>query len=568
MWVSSYNTIFFILTLSHPVGYLNKFTSSDVLTNVVRVLANLALDGAHVKTLQSHKVVSQISHLLSQGDVNVSCKRSIVRALRILCTSSECRDELKQNNGMVALVECMKSEETDLATGALLAIEVATMSGDEDILKHLCDKETMQCVVKVCSHSKDKMKEGALGILLHAIKAKESRVAISIAGGVEMIVTLMESASDKSGPMFQKIVYIVCMCCRDVNCRQRLRECGGLERLITMLAEQEFVAFHENMMSALVFYYFDEVTLTQMVTRMGFLRTLNYQLKRVCERSADVEDQMVEEANDSTSSAQSIEEECVSVEQNADTVSCDHVSYGEESLPSISDSMEFTDEGSQTGNSLEKEGPPSSKKICLDEHRTVDSSVSSSPTLLDSLLSSPSPYKISSCSVERPMDSSICRHAPGVEGQVVMMFSRLSTLKHCLGNLSYPDTLISIFNYFASNLDPSITIFKVFTRILRNLDCFQNCIICLIPSRIRFLQRELNCLSHERKKWSSSEAKTMEFFTSGRKPSFGEMCAELMRLMAINASSLFGQGVLEHLLRRGSKKEKQASCLSLCLEKL
>ena len=552
------------LSLSCLVGYLKEYTCSDVLSTVVRVLANLGLDSAHIKTLHSHAVVSQLSQLLTQGDVDLTCKKSVVRALRILCTASESRDELKWSDGVAALVNCMRSEHMDLATSAVQAIEVVSLDGDQEILRTLCDKETMQCVVKFCSHSKTKVKRGAMGILLNSVKVVESRIALSGAGGVEMLVSLMEESSDKNSVVFRKIVYAVCMCCRDVICRQRLRDCGGLARLIAMLVERDYIALHGNIMSALVFYYFDEITLKQMVTKMGLLRTLSYHLqemsKRVCETAVISDEQTSREMDDSMSSAQNVEGECMNVQQVSDSTSQSCASPRQEEIKSpstASDSMESINDDCQTDESSGREGPLPSKRMRLaDGHREEHTCMSSSTTLLDSLLSSPSPYKSSSCTIRRPLDSPILGDSgSGLEAQVVLMISRISHLRDCLDTLSYPDTLLSILNYFASDGDPNVHIFKVLTRILMNPHCFQNCITCLVPSKILVFLR-LN------QKFPLTEKVDVDRMPNSK---LVTMCQELIEHLSKNAESLYGQGVLEHLLLRGSEKEKQASCLSIPL---
>lgn len=551
------------------VGYLDKYTSSDLLSTVVRVIANLALDKAHIKTLHSHAIVSKLSQLLIQSDADLTCKKSVVRALRILCSVSECRDELKWSDGMSSLVNCMRSEHDDLASGAVQAIKVVSVDGDQEILRCLSDKETMQCVVKFCLHSKTKVKRSAIGILLNSVKVMESRIALSGAGGVEMLVSFMKSSSDKSSMMFWRVVCAVCMCCRDVISRQRLRDCGGLERIIAMLAEQEHMALHGSIMSALVFYYFDEITLKQMVTKMGLLRTLNYHLqkmtKTVCELPVVDEEQNSQEMDDSMNLAQSMDDEGISVQPNCDSANQSCVSIGLEEIKSPSTASESMDSITEEGQSDElsgREAPPPSKRMCVvDRHREGEeraeehSSTSSSTSLLDSLLSSPSPYK-SSCAVRRPLDSPILGDS-GLEGQVVLMVSRISHLRDCLDTLSYPDTLLSILNYFASDEDPNRHIFKVLTRIFMNLHCFQNCITCLVPSRILLFLRRSHCSSQ---KLSLTE-------TVDRKPDsrFVIMYHEFVDHISKNAESPYGQGVLEHLFLRGSEKEKQASCLSMPL---
>ncbi len=172
------------------VGYLDSHSSPEVVCTVIRVLANLALDHTHNHTLQELGVVNKLSQLLSQSDYDLSCKISITRALRILCTSQDCRDELKWNKGVEALVEALRSDNDDLASGAVQALEVVSV--DDDILCCLGNKDMMQHVVKFCSHNKAKVKRSAQSVLLNAARLAESRRSLSSAGGIETLVALMD----------------------------------------------------------------------------------------------------------------------------------------------------------------------------------------------------------------------------------------------------------------------------------------------------------------------------------------------------------------------------------------
>lgn len=522
------------INFPHAVGYLQLSTTSDVVGTTARVLANLAHDRAHVSVLHQHSVVGQLSQLLVQGDVDVNCKKNVVRALRLLCSDHECLEELKQSNGMPLILDCLKSEHVELALCSLQTIEVASADGDPDILQYLCDKEIMQCIIRYCNHSMSKVKRRAMHVLLNSAKILDGRRALSSAGGVETLVAFMES-SDKRSTIFGEVVCALCTCCRDVISRQRLRDCGGLERLVAMLADPNYRVLHGNMMAALVCYYFDENTLKLMVTKMGFQQTLNYHLKRMTSKSKGTHEEF-----HPCSSEQ---------EEEIATPTCDE--------PSSETSVEMTEMIESTPSHISAEdkhissavsdSPPPSKRPRLEAE--TDSSSGTPPSFLDSLLSSPSPYRNISIASQPPNSPIVGDVDSTFESQVILMVSRMSHMRDCLFTLSYVDILPTILDYFISTQPPNLHIFKVLMRVFMNPHCFQNCLSSLVPLKLHKIFRQLDVPPP----LTSGDADLIE------------LCQRLMEHMSKNAESPYGQGVLAHLLLRGSNKEKQASCLSMPL---
>lgn len=498
-----------------PVGYLQTSTNSDAVGTTARLLANLALNPAHVLTMHQHSVVAQLSRLLAQGNMDVNCKKNVVRALRLFCSVRECFEELKQSDGIPLLLDCFKSDHVELALGALQAIEVMSADADTDVLQWLCNKTTMQCVVRYCNHSKPKVKQRAMNVLLNSVKVPYGRTALSSAGGVETLVAFMES-TDRNSSIFHSVVHALCTCCRHVNSRQRLRDCGGLERLIHMLADPAHVILHGDIMAALVCYYFDENTLKLMVTKMGLLQTLCYHLKQMASTSGHVGPHQEGAIEEAALPPETKEESSMDVSETVDV--------NRQPSPSPSD-----------------HSPPPSKRPRLDDSPNV------TPTsFLDSLLSSPNPYQNISTS-SRGLDSSLVGNST-LESQVILVVCRISHMRDCLVTLSYPDTLLCLLNYFTGSTPPNVHISKVLSRIFMNPHCFQNCIVSLVPSKIYVMIRK------------SDPSTQSEVGTE-----LAGMCKDHLKYISENAESPYGQGVLAHMVLRGSDKEKQASCLSMPL---
>lgn len=545
------------------VGYLQMSINPDATGTAARLLANLALDPTHISALHEHTVVQHLSQLLAQRNMDVNCRKNIVRALRLLCSTGECLEELKQSDGVPLLLECLKSEHVELALAALQAVEVVSGEGDPEVLQWLCNKETMQSVVRYCNHSKPKVKQRAMNVLLSSAQVLDGRMALSGAAGVETMVAFMES-SEKNTTIFRKVVCALCTCCRDVISRQRLRDCGGLERLITMLADPAHFSLHGSMMAALVCYYFDETTLKLMVTRMGLLQTLSYHLRAMTSSTV--------EQSTPVNLETSRDDEMVSSPGIRGEASMDVPEMMESSKPPSPPTSPCPNKCPPPSDSEDQcpSPPPPSKRPSTEDHMLTtppskrprleevdEDSPSATPTnFLDSLLSSPNPYQTPSPSYCPPDSPLVSGGLSTLESQVIMMVSRVSHMRDCVVTLSYPDTLLALLDYFASSNPPNVHISKVLTRISMNPHCFQNCITSLVPSKLHKIIRQSEPPPPSPFSSPSQDASGIDFL---------RLCRGLLEHIMKNAESPYGQGVLAHLLLRGSGKDKQASCLSMPL---
>ena len=537
------------------------------------MFANLGIDRPHVSALHKHAVVSQLSQLLDQPETDLDCKRMIIRALRMLCRVQECLEELKQSDGMPLILDCLKSDHVELAMGALHVLEVVSAGGDPDILQCLCNKEVMQYVIRYCNHSKNKVRRRGINILLNVAKVLDGRIALSSAGGVETLVAFMES-SDKQSDIFREVVCALCTCCRDVLSRQRLRDCGGLERLIALLRDPSHASLHRNIVVALVCYYFDENTLKLMVMKMGLQQSLTYHLKTMISKDEDTVATSEPGLESSSETCEAMETTLSHTESLKPSVSRD--SPPPSKRPCLEGASEIV-KHQKPPTSTTCDDPPPSKRPCLDlgleakiadqksamscdgpctdkSAQDVDSDASSSTphSFLDSLLSSPNPYQSTSSVGSRPPDSPLVGDVNSTfESQVILLVSRISHMKECLVIQSYSDTLLTILDYFIASRPPNLHISKVLTRVFMNLHCFQNIISSLVPSRIHRILRE------RLPSPTSSPAQVESDFLG--------LCQGLVEHLSKNAESPYGQGVLAHLLLRGTDKEKQASCLAVPL---
>ena len=532
--------------LLSAVGVLRSSTRPAILNTSARVMANLAVDEANVATIHQLEVVKALVHALWLESVDSGCKQSVLRALRILCANIECLEELKSCDGLVSVVECLKNEEWGVAWAALQAVEVLIRYGDPDVIQVLSSNGALPLIVKFCTHPKPKVSKEALQVLLCCSKSCEGRVALSSAGGVEVMVNYLDTPTASSST-FQEVASAVCLCCREALCRQRLRDCGGLEKLINMFSKEDFVSLHSSILSALICYYFDENTLKFMVKRLGLLRALTYQLQELSRRPQSGENRSLQDQLDSEEGHESKEEkqefgcdlvgpltdsssiqQSSAVECQSNTVDCSEdseaVQGSEVSSPSgASYCQSVNDLDYSVGSSspdgthecqradMAKQGSSDvrgcEEKSSISEHSAVlletalrepGSPLTSPPAKrprlqLDFESSTPMPANFLDSLLSSPspyqlqpkLESPLTADiSPSLESQVVLLLSRVSHLRDCLTYLAMPEVLMAILSFYFLSEVPNVHAFKVLTRVFMNPHCFQDCVKSMVPSAI------------------------------------------------------------------------------------
>ena len=521
-----------------PVSTLTQTQSPATLCTLSRLLANLALDPLNIPRLQEVGVVRELSHSLffQTASSDTACKLSILRAVRLLSSSSSCREEIRTSEGLPGLIDCLKSQDETVAESALHTLHVLLVDSDPDVIQVLATNAGLPCVVRLCSHSNSDVLRRAVEVLVCCAKASEGRVSLSNAGGVECLLQQLDKL-DPSCDLFPPIATALCASCRDVLGRQHMRDSGGLERLIQMLSNSELASLHGDILSALVCYYFDEHSLKFMVKGLGLLKALTYQLqqmatcraghlegggkegegercgKQVEGRRGKMEEGEVEKVDkektreDTTTTIQV----SVGAEYNSPSPSTSHndspalSGFDANTSPDRSSpvapppSSESREEETSSGN--QGSSPPSwSSPSCpsslspsppdethpLAKRRRLCSEVEFAHPMpanfLDSLLSSPSPYQTPSRQPEAPL---VPDHSPSLESHVVQLLSRVSHLRDCLCHLASCELLQALLAYFLSSPSSFNThIFKTLSRVFANPHCFQEVIGCRIASKL------------------------------------------------------------------------------------
>ena len=269
--------------LPPPVSIFQQCASNNTLSSTARLLANLAIDDTTIPLLHSKGVIRELSHALIFRKVTETAARvNVLRGLRLLSNNESCRAELWTYENLFAIISCLEGENEDKVS-ALQTLDAVLFSRDPKATCALVTAGCLHNIVQLCSHARPEVVSRAVAVLALCSQFSEGRVALSRAGGVERLVQQLQGLGPSS-PLLPSVVGTLCGVCRDVLGRQRMRDSGGLETLIHFLSDPALATLHDDIVSAVVCYYFDELSLKLMVKRMGLPQALTCQLRLMTSR--------------------------------------------------------------------------------------------------------------------------------------------------------------------------------------------------------------------------------------------------------------------------------------------
>lgn len=274
---------------------LTECSSPHVLNTVARAVGNIVSSGRFLSVSKGDVfvMVRELTRIVSvQGDIG--CLQSSLRAMRLLGADGALREEMKLCETLTIIAARCLREETQMPvlSAALHTLEqlvVGSSCSSPELLATLWSSgnELLSCISGYVYHSEHSLRQRAVSILCECAQHCDGKPALSRAGGIEALVKML---SDKTADeqMLPQVVSSLCLCCRDVHSRQKMRDCGGLGILIDMLRDDQLVALHSDILSALVCYYFDENTLRFMVRCLGLLRSLVHQLASMAAKAKEL----------------------------------------------------------------------------------------------------------------------------------------------------------------------------------------------------------------------------------------------------------------------------------------
>lgn len=567
-----------------------------MLNTICRTIGNIS---AALSSTQSYKgsemmLVQEITRIINTFK-DTGCLQSSLRTIRKLFNAGVLNEELRVARTIPAIVNNLLLKDKDVSVAALKSLEtVLCLNGNCNLLSELWypDISPLRVLVDCTSLSNDSddhllIDNTVIVLLCRCIQHVDGKAAVSRAGGIDLLVKYFPSCP-KNSDLYSSVLDSLCLCCRDVHGRQKIRDLNGLELLIDLVHDDSASSFHENILSALICYYFDEHTLRHMVMKLNLMKSVVHHLKGFTNKQIPQQPAIHDSTNTDTNKLSFDENSSSAIDSDFDpspildtcvsplsssSVVADHGSSDTESVemapssdtvtnqPSTSNtqsskantvSVSFSDEFLKSCSSSVPLLSPSSRQVSLD----IDTSDSMPVDYVDSLLTSPtlSYSNISGTSNNSSIPLLGSDTGDSIEGKVLLLLSRLSHLHDCQPILATPDSFTAILQYFfATDGHNRGQIFKILSKILRNPLCFQDCLINHAPSLLF-----MHFKTHSTDLLQSSSCS----------PSTGShqtMSKELFDMLSHVARLPYGQGVIAHMLLRGDDKCVTAGTLALSL---
>ena len=230
-------------------------------------------------------LVREITRILATHR-DTRCLQSVLRTLRKLCLTGELNEELKLNQAVPIVANCLNLNDSNVSTSALqtLGTIIDNASNDELVPGLWTPDNTPLQLLGRCVEQDTPLKHMAVAIFYRCARHVDGKAALSRARGIEVLVDFLQNKdSHKNSVSYSEAVDTLCLCCRDVHGRQKIRDSNGLQLLIELVHDEGFASRHEDLLSALICYYFDEHTLRHMVRNLSLMKSLTYHLVLITE---------------------------------------------------------------------------------------------------------------------------------------------------------------------------------------------------------------------------------------------------------------------------------------------
>ena len=260
---------------------LSNCSSAHVLNTVARAVGNIAssVQFSSVSRGEVFVMVRELTRAISLHK-NAGCLQSCLRAIRLLGSDGALREELKLCETLTTITSNCLGEESPVpvVSAALHTLEQLTGSNPE-LLSTLWSSgnEPISVIGRFVLHSNHLLQQRAVSILHECAKCSDGKAVLSRAGGIECLVKMLSTES-LDEQMTTQVILSLCLCCEDYHSRSILCNCGGLNVLVNILRDEQRVTFHSDVLSALIYYYYDEDALRYMVRCLGLLHSLVHQL--------------------------------------------------------------------------------------------------------------------------------------------------------------------------------------------------------------------------------------------------------------------------------------------------
>lgn len=206
---------------------------TSILNRTSRALANLAEDELNVLVMEELGVIPELVKL-SMKTYDSDCQQSILRALRMLCTTSAQKQVVLDLDAVKTIMEMLNSDKPALVNCCIKTVAELTKGCSREMAQQIQDCGGVKYIVELANSDSIKARHPALLSLANLAHHAHVRVCIGIEGGIQSMTQQLKR--EESGHVTSKAIEGLCFCCREGINRVRVLESSALELLLKVLS--------------------------------------------------------------------------------------------------------------------------------------------------------------------------------------------------------------------------------------------------------------------------------------------------------------------------------------------
>ena len=230
----------------------------SILNRTSRALANLAEDELNVLVMEELAVIPELVKLLMKTS-DSDCQQSVLRALRMLCTTSSRKQAVLDLDAVKTVMELLKSDKPALVNCCIKTVAELTKGCGREMAQQIQDYGGVKYIVELANSDCLKVRQPALLSLVHLAHHAHVRVCIGSEGGIQALTQQLKRK--EPGHLTVKAVEGLCFCCREGVNRARMLESHALELLLNVLSAEKCLSLEKKIVSAFTCFCFYEPAL-------------------------------------------------------------------------------------------------------------------------------------------------------------------------------------------------------------------------------------------------------------------------------------------------------------------
>lgn len=251
---------------------------TSILNRTSRALANLAEDELNVLVMEELGVIPELVKL-SLKTSDSDCQQSVLRALRMLCTTSAQKQVVLDLDAVKTIMEMLNSDKPALVNCCIKTVAELTKECSREMAQQIQDYGGVKYIVKLANSDSIKVRHPALLSLANLTHHAHVRVCIGIEGGIQSL--FQQVKREETGHATSKAIEGLCFCCREGINRVRVLESSALELLLKVLSSGKCTfSLNKKVVHAFSLFLHYQAALDVLLNG-GLVPTLVNHLKRI-----------------------------------------------------------------------------------------------------------------------------------------------------------------------------------------------------------------------------------------------------------------------------------------------